>query len=441
MNKITYIAICFGDDFLIFHIVAPGDTVFSIANVYGVSPQRIITDNGLTGLSNLVVGQCIVILIPLITHQISAGDTLNSIAQEYGITISRLIRNNPSLIFNQTLIPGDFLTIEFENQTNDETEIYGYIYPYINQNLLSVWSLYSSKIAIFSHGFESDGTLIPLNDERSIQIMQNWGAEPYFLLSSITREGNFENEKTGILFNNVSVQNKLIESIIQVMEEKGYVGIDLDFEFINPDDRDAYVEFVRNVSSKLNPLGYSVNVDLAPKTSDEQKGTLYEGHNYTALANAANTVLLMTYEWGYTYGPPMAVAPINRVEEVVEYALANIDNSKIYLGIPNYGYDWLLPYERGVTRAATIGNEEAIRIAARYGSEIEFDTVSQTPFFKYTDLSGRIHEVWFEDARSIKAKFDLIKKYNLRGGGYWNFMRSFSQSWAYTNSTYIITKI
>ena len=191
---------------------------------------------------------------------------------------------------------------------------------------------------------------------------------------------------------------------------------------------------------ELNP-NLILTVAVAPKYRDSQSGILYEAHDYRAIGEIADRVIIMTYEWGYTYGPPMAVAPINRVEEVVEYALANIDNSKIYLGIPNYGYDWLLPYERGVTRAATIGNEEAIRIAARYGSEIKFDTVSQTPFFKYTDLSGRIHEVWFEDARSIKAKFDLIKKYNLRGGGYWNFMRSFSQSWAYTNSTYIITKI
>lgn len=86
---------------------------------------------------------------------------------------------------------------------------------------------------------------------------------------------------------------------------------------------------------------------LAPKTSSEQKGLLYEGKDYSGLGQAANGVLLMTYEWGYTYGPPMAVAPINKVKEVLDYAITQIDTNKISLGIPNYGYDWPLPYERG----------------------------------------------------------------------------------------------
>ena len=86
---------------------------------------------------------------------------------------------------------------------------------------------------------------------------------------------------------------------------------------------------------------------LAPKTSAGQKGTLYEGHDYTAIGAACDAALLMTYEWGYTYGPPMAVAPIRNVRQVVEYALTEIPPEKIWLGVPTYGYDWTLPYEKG----------------------------------------------------------------------------------------------
>ena len=142
------------------------------------------------------------------------------------------------------------------------------------------------------------------------------------------------------------------------------------------------------------------------------------------MGEAADYVLLMTYEWGYTYGPPMAVAPLNQVRRVVEYALTEIPSEKINLGIPNYGYDWPLPYERGVTKAQTIGNVQAVRIAVEQGAMIEFDELAKSPYFHYI-LNSVEHEVWFEDVRSLNAKFNLIKEYNLRGCGYWQIMQFF----------------
>ena len=76
----------------------------------------------------------------------------------------------------------------------------------------------------------------------------------------------------------------------------------------------------------------------------------------------------------------MAVAPINKVRQVIEYAVTEIPSAKIDMGIPNYGYDWPLPYEKGVTRARTIGNIEAVNIAVRYGAVIQYDEIAQTPY-------------------------------------------------------------
>lgn len=183
----------------------------------------------------------------------------------------------------------------------------------------------------------------------------------------------------------------------------------------------------------MNEKGYTVSVALAPKTSADQPGLLYEGKDYKLLGEAANSVLLMTYEWGYTYGPPMAVAPLPNVRKVVDYAITEIPVEKISLGIPNYGYDWPLPYERGVTAARTIGNIEAIEIAIRYGAQIQYDETSQAPHFNYIDENSIQHEVWFEDVRSMSAKFSLIKEYNLRGCGYWQLMRLFKSNWLLLN--------
>lgn len=140
-----------------------------------------------------------------------------------------------------------------------------------------------------------------------------------------------------------------------------------------------------------------------------------------------------------TYGPPMAVSPLNLVRSVLDYAITEIPPKKIDLGIPNYGYDWPLPFIRGESSATTIGNVEAVRLAVQHNAEIQFDEIAQSPFFHYED-QGIAHEVWFEDVRSIRAKLGLIQEYQLRGAGYWQIMQWWRANWLLINDTYIIEK-
>ena len=128
----------------------------------------------------------------------------------------------------------------------------------------------------------------------------------------------------------------------------------------------------------------------------------------------------------------MAVAPLNKVREVLDYAVTEIPREKIIMGVPNYGYDWKLPFERGVTRAELIGNVEAVRIAVENHAQIQYDETAQSPYFTYWQ-QGMEHEVWFEDVRSIQAKINLAKEYGFRGFGYWNLMRPFRANWLLVN--------
>ena len=134
----------------------------------------------------------------------------------------------------------------------------------------------------------------------------------------------------------------------------------------------------------------------------------------------------------------MAVAPLPNVRQVVEYALTEIPAHKIWLGVPNYGYDWPLPYVQGKTKATSISSQQAVALARTYGADIQYDDRAQAPYFHYTARDGIVHEVWFEDARSIQAKLALIPEYGLTGAGYWNLMRSFPQNWLVLSSLYQI---
>lgn len=272
----------------------------------------------------------------------------------------------------------------------------------------------------------------PMREQAAIN-----GRKSVLTLTPFGLDGRFNNNLIHEMLLNDESKERLIQELLETMGIKQFAGIDVDFEFILAEDRDRFTAFVAELRERMNAEGYLVSVALAPKTSADQKGLLYEGKDYRGLGEAANEVLLMTYEWGYKYGPAMAVAPLNKVRQVVEYALTEIPAEKILLGIPNYGYDWTLPFVRGESEAVTIGNVEAIQIAIANNAEIQFDEVAQSPYFTY-EKDNKMHEVWFEDVRSLQRKYDLLEEYNLKGTGVWQIMRLYRGMWYLYDSRFVI---
>lgn len=378
------------------YVVKPGDTVDTISAAFGVSVDALIYYNQLPYPYRLAIGQALLITDGVISSEVSSGRT---------ITVN------------------------------------GYAYPFISPYVLRQTLPFLTFLSVFSYGFTSQGDLIPplLDDNFMIVMAKENGAAPILTLTPFGPDGQFNNYLITTVINSPTAKANLINQIVAVLPMRGFEGVDVDFEFILAGDREAFALFVSELRTAVNALGYPVSVALAPKTSDTQQGLLYEGKDYALLGEAADSVLLMTYEWGYTYGPPMAVAPINKVREVVDYAVTRIPAEKIDLGIPNYGYDWPLPFERGVTRAKTIGNIEAIQIAIENDAEILFDEAAMSPYFNYT-RNGVQHEVWFEDVRSLKEKFRVIEDYGLRGAGYWQIMQLFRANWLLLSDTFFIRK-
>ena len=317
----------------------------------------------------------------------------------------------------------------------------GYAYPFIEQNVLDQWLPDLTYLYSFSYGFTPSGELVPLYDQRVTQTAKAAGVQPLMVLTPMNAEGQFSTELASLLLNDPIARDRLISNLFAEVEKKDYYGVDFDFEFVNRADRDQYTILVSKTAARLNPAGYIVTAALAPKVSDDQPGLLYGGHDYGGIGSAANLVMLMTYEWGYTYGPPMAVAPINQVRRVLDYAVTKIPRSKILMGIPNYGYDWTLPYVKGQTAAENISNPEALARAVRVGATIQYDETAQSPYYEYADTMGREHIVWFEDARSMRAKLDLVNEYNLAGIGFWTIMDPWPSGQEVLRSLYTIAKV
>ncbi len=368
-------------------------------------------------------------------YVVKEGDTVDSIAFYFGISINSLIYANQleypyRLAIGQSMLIVDDLELSGLLYRKNILRANGFAYPFISPWVLNETLPYLEEMSVFSYGFSEEGELIPpaLPVEWMINDALYKGVRPVLTLTPFGKDGQFNNYLIHRMLINERARGNLIANIVDTITEMGYEGVNIDFEFILSEDRDNFTQFVGDVTTAVNELGYEVTVDLAPKTSSTQSGLLYEGKDYMGLGNASNRAFVMTYEWGYTYGPAMAVAPINKVRQVLEYAITQIPSEKISMGIPNYGYDFTQPYVRGESKAKTIGNIEAVNIAINNNSIIMFDEISKTPFFSYVE-DNVTHEVWFEDARSIWEKYKLIKEYNLYGFGCWQIMQLFRPMW------------
>lgn len=237
-------------------------------------------------------------------YVVQPGNNIDEIAVYYGVPVKQIIEDN-QLVFPYELAVGQALLIRDGDITGTGREIIsnGYAYPFISRWVLEQTLPYLSEMSVFSYGFTSEGELLPpfLDEQWMIFMAAQYGTRAILTLTPLGPDGRFDNHLISAVVRNPQAQERLFNELRYVMEEKGYQGLDIDFEYVMKEDRDYFTEFVRICTQVMHEYGYTVSAALAPKISADQPGLLYAGKDYRALGEAADSVLLMTYEWGYKY--------------------------------------------------------------------------------------------------------------------------------------------
>ncbi|QOR35439.1 glycoside hydrolase family 18 protein [Clostridium sp. 'deep sea'] len=422
------------------HVVRPGDTLFNIARAYSVNLNKLITANEIANPDTLVVGQALVVPIWGSYYWVKPGDSLYKISRKVGIPVKEIAEING--IKRPRKLPVG-LRLYIPPKPKIDKEVSAYIDPKFTaentaNEVIKVGD-HLTYLTVFSYAINRDGTLTAVNDEPAINAAYSKNVVPLMVITNF-EEGTFSNELATKFFNDENMQNAILDLAIKIMEEKGYLGLDFDLEYLGAENREKYNEFLKKASAKLKEKNYYLSTALAPKITGDQKGTLYEGHDYQAQGEIVDFIFFMTYEWGWSGGPPLAVSPITEVKKVMDYAISVVPKEKIMMGIPLYGYDWTLPYVKGGQWAKSLSPQQAIETAAKYNARIEYDRTSQAPYFNYYDENGKKHIVWFEDARSIQAKFNLVKELGIRGFFYWVLGYDFPQNWLLIEDNFNVKK-
>jgi len=236
----------------------------------------------------------------------------------------------------------------------------------------------------------------------------------------------FDREVAGALLRSRRAQLRAVASLAQLAERYGFVGWQLDLEYIAPADKAFYTQFVQRAAARLHREGRLLSIAVVPRFSDVypdvspshefHSGEWGAPYDFRALGRAVDFLTLMTYDHHSSATPPGPVAGYEWVKAALDYASRRVPSQKILLGIPFYGREWI--QNGGETSAHSLSFADAQDRIEQSSVPGLWDERWRTPWFQYSDVDG-MHTGWYENSRSLEAKLELMQSFHLRGFAAW----------------------
>ncbi len=309
---------------MIIHVAGEGETINSIARLYGLSAERLALENGIGPAVNLAVGETIVILFPEIVYTVQNGDTLSGIASAHNISIMELLRNNPYLVERRYIYPGETVVIKYEDAKIGQISTNGYVYPFVNLEILRMTLPFLTFLSIYGHAYTSTGDIIDINDSEIIHISREYGVAPIMVLTGFATGPMEEIALLHDLLINPELQDNLIANLLNILARKEYYGVSFTTPYISPPDRRLYIEFIGKLSARLKAGGYKVFLTLTRSSFDLLTNVDYESLRYDILGVLVDNVIIITYEWGFDYALPPTIVAFDTLNNFTEYFEATV---------------------------------------------------------------------------------------------------------------------
>jgi spore germination protein YaaH len=213
----------------------------------------------------------------------------------------------------------------------------------------------------------------------------------------------------------VTSRTATLQNLVSLAKTANLTGINIDFEGMYPEDREAYTSFVDDLAAQLHAIHSTLLLSVPAKLADSAGDTWTWPYDYAALGKSADLIQVMTYDENVPGGSPGPVAGSDWMLASLQYATSRIPAGKILLGLPAYGYDWNLSDGTGTSVAL----KNIAALLASTGATPQFDSATNSAHFSYVAPDKAMHQIWYETAQGIQVKARFAKTLNLAGVSMW----------------------
>ncbi|MFH1509251.1 MAG: glycosyl hydrolase family 18 protein [bacterium] len=272
-------------------------------------------------------------------------------------------------------------------------------------------------ISPFWYNQEADGNLTIKGGARDVHLINDLKKHNITIIPTITNNYNSGN-KTGFMLTHEESRARHINNIVYEVMTYGYDGIDLDYENVNPEDKNGFSELVEELATLLHEKGKQLVVTSQAKRADGNNWPGVGAMDYERLGQVVDEFRIMTYDFSRPNTEPGPIAPPDWIGQAADYAVSKMLPSKVVMGIPFYGYDWCVS---GVCRNSGIVWDRAQSILDETTEEIEikWDESGQEPYFSYTDDEFNNNVAYFQNVDSISKKLEAITARGVKGVVIW----------------------
>ncbi|TQR19511.1 LysM peptidoglycan-binding domain-containing protein [Psychrobacillus vulpis] len=411
------------------HSVISGNTLWNISNQYGVSMSELQIANNLSS-TELLIGQKLIIPQKYKVYTVIKGDTLWKISKKYGVSINDLTKLNnlrtSNLFIGQKLyIPDYYLQIQLLGgkkgwvkkshlqQKNQERIVMGWNYNGSSKNYAQ--QLNHSNLNVVSprwYTLSNSGNFVSITaDTKYLKDAHSKGKKVWPLFGN-----KFDPVLTNLVLSNSGNRQKLVSALKNSLIQTKSDGINVDFENIDPKNKQDFVLFITELKKALQPHGIKVSVDVTRENSDPfWSGSL----DRKKLGEVADYIVMMGYEehWGGNQITG-SVASMPWTKKGVELLMNDVPSHKIVLGVPFYTREWVTNLTTKKVNSIDRTMVEVEKIITSKGLKKVWDQNTQQNYVEYI-ANGEKHQIWVEDKQSIKLRVNLANQFNLGGAAAW----------------------
>ena len=230
-----------------------------------------------------------------------------------------------------------------------------------------------------------------------------------------------------------AARERAINSMVELSTRNNFWGMQIDFENVSIEDRDALTSWYREAASRMHQAGKTLSIAIVHRPEEAAGTSQYQawmmadwrgGYDLKALGDAGDFITIMTYSQHTRRTPPGPSASLPWTQDVLNYFLRFVPAQKLSLGIGSGAMHWYTSQEDRITPelarsyADGFSYEWAQHVARRNNAKWIWDDV-QKMTYTYYPVAGTFEYIFLEDARNFAPKMDLVKQENLRGISVW----------------------